>query len=147
MCSLARQASIPDYETLPKSILFKRLQESFDLERLQRVESRQMKIQEIQNKKRALEQEGSSSSSTDTKKVRSSTSSTPVSKLNKIDPIMLSPISKKNTWKFLRPNGSAVQFNIESLVDYLLTTGDFADPETRIQFEDKDLKEIDATVL
>ena len=106
-----------------------------------------MKIQEIQNKKRALEQEGSSSSSTDTKKVRSSTSSTPVSKLNKIDPIMLSPISKKNTWKFLRPNGSAVQFNIESLVDYLLTTGDFADPETRIQFEDKDLKEIDATVL
>ena len=144
---MARQASIPDYETLPKSILFKRLQESFDLERLQRVESRQMKIQEIQNKKRALEQEGSSSSSTDTKKVRSSTSSTPVSKLNKIDPIMLSPISKKNTWKFLRPNGSAVQFNIESLVDYLLTTGDFADPETRIQFEDKDLKEIDATVL
>ena len=38
------------------------------------------------------------------------------------------------------------RFNIESLVDYLLATGDFSDPETRLSFSDSDLKEIDSIV-
>lgn len=37
-------------------------------------------------------------------------------------------------------------FNIESLVDFILATGDFSDPETRLPFSDQDLTEIDALV-
>ena len=37
-------------------------------------------------------------------------------------------------------------FNIESLVDFILATGDFSDPETRLPFSDQDLLEIDALV-
>lgn len=37
-------------------------------------------------------------------------------------------------------------FNVESLVDYILSTGDFTDPETRILFSEDDLIEIDETV-
>ena len=59
---------------------------------------------------------------------------------------MFCPIDKKNFFKFSRPNGTVVRFNIESLVDYLLISGDFNDPETRIQFTDENLKEIDAIV-
>jgi hypothetical protein len=35
---------------------------------------------------------------------------------------------------------------VETLVDYILATGDFTDPETRLPFTDKDLKEIDELV-
>lgn len=42
--------------------------------------------------------------------------------------------------------GSAIVFNIESLVDFILATGDFSDPETRLPFSDQDLTEIDALV-
>jgi hypothetical protein len=59
---------------------------------------------------------------------------------------MFTPIDKKHVFKFSRPNGTVVRFNIESLVDYLLVSGDFNDPETRIQFSDENLKEIDAIV-
>jgi hypothetical protein len=67
-------------------------------------------------------------------------------KLNKIDPIMLVPIGKNKCFKFVRPNGTVIRFNIESLVDYLLSSGDFHDPETRLPFSDNDLNEIDAIV-
>ena len=43
----------------------------------------------------------------------------------------------------VRPNGSAVVFNIETLVDFILATGDFTDPETRLPFSDDDLQQID----
>lgn len=65
--------------------------------------------------------------------------------MNKIDPIMLSPLTK-HTFKFVRSNGTCVLFNVESLVDYILATGDFSDPETRISFSDADLKQIDRIV-
>jgi hypothetical protein len=42
--------------------------------------------------------------------------------------------------------GSAIVFNIESLVDFILASGDFSDPETRLPFSDKDLSEIDEIV-
>lgn len=42
--------------------------------------------------------------------------------------------------------GSAIVFNIESLVDFILASGDFSDPETRLPFSDKDLAEIDEIV-
>jgi hypothetical protein len=50
---------------------------------------------------------------------------------------------KKNAFKFTRPNGNCVAFNVESLVDYMLSCGDFCDPETRLPFSDDDLIQID----
>ena len=59
---------------------------------------------------------------------------------------MLGPLSK-HTFKFVRSNGTCVKFNIDTLVDYFLATGDFTDPETRIPFSDNDLKNIDELVI
>ena len=53
---------------------------------------------------------------------------------------------KKHTFKFARTKDIGVLFNVDSLVDWFLSTGDFSDPETRIPFSDEDLKEIDRTV-
>lgn len=63
--------------------------------------------------------------------------------MNTVDPIMFAPLGK-HTFKFTRPNGSCVVFNVDSLIDYLLSTGEFSDPETRIAFSDADLKTIDS---
>lgn len=64
--------------------------------------------------------------------------------LNRMDPIMFVPLKKKgHVWSFVRPGGSRVAFNVETLVDFMLTSGDFHDPETRIPFSDADLEEID----
>mmetsp|Transcript_3955 Transcript_3955/g.6186 ORF Transcript_3955/g.6186 Transcript_3955/m.6186 type:complete len:295 (+) Transcript_3955:64-948(+) len=134
---LARQASIPDYKSLPKSVLYRRLQEQFDLERLQRAASRGSKT------KRALSSTESDSTDTDNIHTRSKKKSRKKLKDNEhFDPIMREPLGK-NVYTFIRPNGTCAQFNVESLVDYLLCTGDFIDPESRLPFSDKDLMEID----
>ena len=67
-------------------------------------------------------------------------------KLNSLDPIMFVPLKKKNIFKFHRSTGSTVAFNVESLADYLLKSGDFCDPETRIPFTDEELEEIDSLI-
>jgi hypothetical protein len=59
---------------------------------------------------------------------------------------MFVPLKKKSIWKFHRPNGGVVAFNADSLADFMLATGDFSDPETRIPFSDENLREID-TIL
>eukprot|EP00607_Mallomonas_marina_P001055 CAMPEP_0182427608 /NCGR_PEP_ID=MMETSP1167-20130531/18911_1 /TAXON_ID=2988 /ORGANISM="Mallomonas Sp, Strain CCMP3275" /LENGTH=202 /DNA_ID=CAMNT_0024609965 /DNA_START=337 /DNA_END=945 /DNA_ORIENTATION=+ len=64
------------------------------------------------------------------------------SDINTVDPIMLGPLTK-NVFKLVRANGTCVMFNVESLIDYFLATGDFTDPETRLPFSDTDLKTID----
>lgn len=142
---LARQASIPDFKKLSKRTLFMKLQEQFDVDRLLRTEARREKMEASRkdNKRKNDSLDGKSSSTP--------SSSAPVSpkkvKLNKIDPIMLEPIRKKTQcFKFVRPNGTIIRFSIESLVDYLLSSGDFHDPETRIPFSDADLTEIDSIV-
>jgi len=61
---------------------------------------------------------------------------------SKMDPIMRCPLGK-HVFEYVRPNGTSTHFNIESLVDYLLATGDFIDPESRIPFSDNDLRMID----
>ena len=63
--------------------------------------------------------------------------------INKLDPIMLTSIKKKISWKYTRPNGNQVLFNLDSLIDFMHSTGDFTDPETRILFSDSELEEID----
>lgn len=49
-------------------------------------------------------------------------------------------------FEFTRTNGSVVMYNVESLVQYLLATGDFSEPETRIPFSDEDLRRLDIEV-
>ena len=120
-------------------MLYQKIQEQFNLDRLQRVESRRKRLQDDTKSNQGGSSSSSSQSSGDAKKARV------VRRLNKLDPIMFAPIKKRHTWKFVRPNGSAVVFNIETLVDFLLATGDFSDPETRLPFSDDDLAQIDAT--
>ena len=45
---------------------------------------------------------------------------------------------------FTRPNGSVVHLDVASIVDYLLHTGDFRDPESRLPFDDASLARLDA---
>ncbi|KAG7386159.1 hypothetical protein PHYPSEUDO_000591 [Phytophthora pseudosyringae] len=63
--------------------------------------------------------------------------------INTLDPIMLTALGQ-HTFEFTRTNGSVVVYNVESLVQYILATGDFSEPETRIPFSDEDLRRIDA---
>ena len=53
---------------------------------------------------------------------------------------------KKVAWNFTRPNGGVVAFNVDSLADFMLATGEFFDPITRIPFSDDSLREIDLAV-
>ncbi|KAF4320094.1 hypothetical protein BBO99_00005909 [Phytophthora kernoviae] len=62
--------------------------------------------------------------------------------INTLDPIMLAELGP-HTFEFVRSNGSVVVYNVESLVQYILATGDFSEPETRIPFSDDDLRRID----
>ena len=60
---------------------------------------------------------------------------------------MKCPLPRKRAciWKYTRQSsGSTVAFNVDTLVDYLISTGDFLDPETRIPFTDDELKSIDS---
>lgn len=61
-----------------------------------------------------------------------------------IDPIMLTEIPDgAPTFVYKRPNGKDVTFNLGTLIDYFLSTGDFTEPETRLDFSDADLERID----
>ena len=129
-------------------MLYKKLQEQFNVDRLLRAESRSNKLSVLnKSKKRKYEKERNDPDSSSSK-TKSSSEPIPIIKapLNKLDPIMLTPIGKKNLFYFTRPNGTKVRFNIDTLVEYLLVSGDFTDPETRLPFSDEDLKEIDRIV-
>lgn len=142
---LARQANIADFEHLSKSDLFSKLKDQFNLDRLKRAEARtsvgskrtlQDVSQDDQNDQKEPKKEDGVVKIVQKKKIK---------RINKLDPIMFIPL-KKNIYKFYRPNGSCVAFNVESLVDYIVSTGDFHEPETRIPFKDSDLEEIDNIV-
>lgn len=144
--SLARQAAIPGYLHLPKGILYNKLQEQFNIERLKRAEARNNKAKRKRsNFEDKFDEDSSHKKKKDMNEVKSKITSSKI-KLNKIDPIMMNPLGK-NVYTFMRSNGSGCRFNVESLVDYLLTSGDFHDPETRIQFSDNDLKAIDKAAV
>ncbi len=139
---MAQQASIADFQKLSKASLFKKLQDQFDLDRLIRAETRRSKFLSDGKKRKPDSKEDVSAEQDEGMK------NIPKKKmkLNTTDPIMFSKIEKKNVFTFTRPNGTMIRFNIESLVDYLLVSGDFTDPETRLPFSDDDLREIDETV-
>lgn len=127
---------------MSKTALYDRLNSECNFERLMRAEIRRS-CKEAKSRKRKRSRERSKRTS---KLAEMADSEAKRIKLNKIDPIMLAPIGKKETFKFSRPNGTKVQFNVDTLVDYLLTSGDFHDPETRLPFSDDDLREIDRIV-
>ncbi|GBG31011.1 Hypothetical Protein FCC1311_072322 [Hondaea fermentalgiana] len=60
------------------------------------------------------------------------------------DPILLTEITEDEpTFIYERPNGTRVRYRVESLVDYMLFAGTFAEPETALPFSEDDLAEID----
>nr|CCA24129.1 conserved hypothetical protein [Albugo laibachii Nc14] len=62
--------------------------------------------------------------------------------INTVDPITLDELGP-HTLEITRANGSIVAYNVENLVQYILATGDFSEPETRIPFSDEDLARLD----
>ncbi|KAF0701131.1 Aste57867_8354 [Aphanomyces stellatus] len=78
-------------------------------------------------------------------KKRSKDRAAEVQVVNTLDPIMLTELGQ-NTFRFVRPNGTVVLYNVDTLVQYILATGNFSEPETRIPFSDDILKQIDAEV-
>lgn len=129
---------IPDAEKLAKADLFTKLHDQFNFERLLRTELRRSKADTKSTKRARIEDEEEIpvAVAPSEKKAR----------LNRLDPIMFVPVVKRKAFKFSRPNGTIVQFNVDSLIDYLLSSGDFHDPETRLPFSDQDLHEIDKIV-
>jgi len=64
-----------------------------------------------------------------------------------VDPVMLTELGPQDPkWTFTRPNGQKVVYGALSLADYMLCSGDFTEPHTRVPFGDGDLSEIDALV-
>jgi hypothetical protein len=134
---MAEHANLPNWQSLSKHELHERLQAQFDLERLQRASSRNVKGKrkrsDDENADTTLRKSGRVKRSSGTNKKKSDVS---------IDPIMRCPLGK-HVYEFVRPNGSCSRFNVESLVDYLIASGDFTDPESRLPFSDNDLRMID----
>jgi hypothetical protein len=61
-----------------------------------------------------------------------------------VDPILLTKIrSDSETYTFVRENGTKQLFRASSLIDYMISTQHFSDPETRIPFTDLQLKKLD----
>ena len=106
---------------------------------------RRYKISSSKKKNLRTQSVGSMHKSTTTNKDNNRKNEVRHKDFNVVDPIMLGPL-EKHTFKFKRPNGTTIVFNLESLIDYLVSSGDFTDPETRIPFSDEDLKEIDRLV-
>jgi hypothetical protein len=59
------------------------------------------------------------------------------------DPITLEPIGECQ-FIFVRPNGSAIRYNVGSLIDYIIASGDITEPESRIPFSYDDLLRMDS---
>jgi len=61
-----------------------------------------------------------------------------------IDPIYLTKIRPESLrYEFVRDNGTKQLFRASSLIEYMLTTRNFHDPETRIPFTDEQLSALD----
>lgn len=134
---MAEHVNLPNWQNLSKNILHERLQQQFDLERLQRASSRNVK-----GKRKRLEEDSAEPNLLTQSSKRTRRKSKKKKSEVTIDPIMRCPLGK-HVYEFVRPNGSCSRFNVESLVDYLIATGDFIDPESRLPFSDEDLRMID----
>ena len=140
---MAYTAGMKEFLSLPKPVLFKKLTEQYNFDRLLRAESRQHRSSGM--KRKVSDAEINDESSEPSAKKSESVKGRSLKIVNNVDPIMLGSF-KKHTFKFARTKDIGVLFNVDSLVDWCLSTGDFSDPETRIPFSDEDLKEIDKAV-
>jgi hypothetical protein len=60
-----------------------------------------------------------------------------------VDPITMDRIPSATRFTFVRPNGSRASFDALALVDYMLASGDFSDPLSRVPFSAQDLQRLD----
>lgn len=68
-------------------------------------------------------------------------------RLQAIDPVSLLPLTSETTvFTFTRPGGKKVQYDAVMLSKYIIETGNFTEPETRIPFSDSDLERLDTQV-
>jgi hypothetical protein len=141
---MAGQAQIPDSETMSKSVLFDRLRNEFDFERLMRAERRaSMKEQSLTKRNYSEAHEPREEPTKEAIITPGKRQCKIRSALNTMDPIMLCRIEKKKAFLHTRENGSSVQFNLDTLIDYQLSSGEFSDPQTRIPFTDDVLSLMD----
>lgn len=64
---------------------------------------------------------------------------------DRTDPITLEPLaSARRVFSYSRGRDSTGAFDLHALVEYLVATGDFRDPETRVPFSDETLQALDA---
>lgn len=141
---MALTAGMKEFLSLPKPVLFKKLTEQYNFDRLLRAEARNRHSEldkkrvgaEVDEKLKSPKRKAESEDEPKKKRLKI---------VNSVDPIMLGAF-KKHTFKFARTADVGVRFNVDSLVDWCLTTGDFSDPETRIPFSDEDLQAIDKAV-
>lgn len=61
------------------------------------------------------------------------------------DPITLEELGE-STFTFVTPHGIDIKYNIESLVGYIASSGDFRDPVTRFPLSTDDILEIDQLI-
>lgn len=61
------------------------------------------------------------------------------------DPITLEELGD-NTFTFVTPHGKEIKYNIESLVEYIASSGDFRDPVTRVPLSPDDILAIDEQI-
>lgn len=136
--SLAATAGIDSFQSLHSARLFEILSAEHNYSRLCRLRNR-----------RGKRKEGDAPQDVPTsakrQRMRSSNSKNDTSFF--IDPIMLDRRRCDSaTFQFRRPNGLIVRYNARSLATYLLTSGNFFEPETRIEFTDSDLKRLDTQI-
>lgn len=172
---MARSAGLVGFERLPKRVLFERLQQQFSEERMHRTEGGAVKRAREDEAHDAQASDAAACRKSRRGKKQKRAKSEEQQPINDRDPIMFtelgehrvsghvvsfcllacsfaccaltrSPRALPPQFVFVRPNGTKVQYNVESLVDYILSTGDFSEPETRLPFSDQDLKRIDQLV-
>lgn len=61
------------------------------------------------------------------------------------DPITLEELGD-NTFTFITPHGNEIKYNVESLVEYITSSGDFRDPVTRFPLSPEDITSIDQQI-
>jgi len=144
---------------MSKCDLFKRLKDQFNMERLERLRARGIKRgheETLEEEEECSTQywEGSGNSGRrrprrgkrgKPQKAPRKTCKRKTSPRRLIDPIMLTEMPPKAaTYVFKRPNGTEVVYNLSTLMDYCIATGNFLEPETRIEFSDEELQRMDA---
>jgi hypothetical protein len=63
-----------------------------------------------------------------------------------MDPITRESLEGKHIYEFTRPNGLVVRYDAVTLAEYMVATGDFCEPESRIPFTNAELQQLELAV-